>query len=78
MINYILLPLLFIQNNSFKNIIILICFCLILVISNDIVPKTFLIFGLISKLSDTYMGNKYGTAIFHILTSFSLTFIKNN
>jgi hypothetical protein len=74
-INYTLVPLLLIQNNNFKNIIILICFCLILVTSKDIVPKTFLIFGLTSKLSDTYMGNKYGTAIFHILTSFALTFI---
>ena len=75
MINYILLPFIFIQSNNFKNIIILICFCFILVISKDIVPKTFLIFGIMSKLSDTYMGNKYGTAIFHILTSFTLTFI---
>lgn len=75
MINYILLPFIFIQNNNFKNIIILICFCLILVTSKDIVSKTFLIFGLVSKLSDTYMGNKYGTAIFHVLTSLAITFI---
>ena len=77
LLNYFLLPIIFIRNknNLYKNIII-VAFMLALIVSNtNIVARTIFILSLLSKMSDTYCGNKYGTAIFHILSSIAICFI---
>lgn len=75
--NYFIIPIIFIQNknNFYKNIII-VCVMLALLVSNtNTLSRTIFILSLVSKISDTYLGNEYGTAIFHILSSISICFI---
>lgn len=79
LLNYFILPIIFIRNknNLYKNIII-VCFILALIVSNtNVLSRTLFILSLVSKISDTYCGNKYGTAIFHILSSISICFISD-
>ena len=75
--NYFIIPIIFIRNknNFYKNIII-VCVMLALLVSNaNIVARTIFILSLLGKISDTYCGNKYGTAIFHFLSSIAICFI---
>ena len=45
---------------------------LILTMSKDLISRTFFIGSLLFKISDTYCGFKYGTALFHIFSAVSI------
>ena len=73
-LNYFIVPIIFIRNNTYKNIVIVSSVSLILINTNYI-SKCIFFLSVVSKISDTFFGNQYGTAIFHILSSISICFI---
>ena len=76
-LKYFIFPIIFIrnENNFYKNIIIVFFMLALLLSKTNIYARTIFIISILSKISDTYCGNKYGTAIFHILSSIAICFI---
>lgn len=76
-LNYFIVPIIFIRNknNDYKNIIIVSSVSLLLLSNANYISKSIFVFSIVSKISDTFCGNQYGTAIFHILSSISICFI---
>lgn len=76
-LNYFIIPMIFLKNknNFYKNIIIVIFMLFLIISETNYKARTIFILSIVSKFSDTYCGNKYGTALFHILSSISICFI---
>ena len=76
-LNYFIFPTILIRNknNNCKNIIIVSSVSLLLLSNANYISKSIFVFSIVSKISDTFCGNQYGTAIFHILSSISICFI---
>ena len=76
-LNYFIIPIIFLKNNNnfYKNLIIIFFMIFLLISETNYKARTLFILSIVSKLSDTYCGNKYGTALFHMLSAFSICFI---
>ena len=71
-INYFFLIFIFINDNNLKKILIILLTISILLKSNNNYSSTLYLLSILFKLTDTYYGNKYGTSIFHILSSIAI------
>ena len=76
-LNRLLIGVLCIKNEIIIKYIIVILSIFIIILNSNIIINSIYILSLISKLSDTFYGYKYGTCLFHLLSGVSILIFVN-
>ena len=76
LINILCIPLLFIKDVQVKKKIVTINGIFLFITINNYISRFIYGVGCLCKLSDTFLENRYGTALFHILTSLSIIYLE--
>lgn len=74
-LNFAMIPMVFIRDNTIKNLFIVNNSLFLIVSSTNYTSRILFIASLLFKFSDTYGKCPFGTAVFHLLSSLSIYYL---